>query len=100
LIDTVLLVGDTGTFKTTLGTCIVGRGSEAAVRINSKEISRRHAQIVVRPTEITVEDLNSANGTKVNGVAVTVPANVRDGDTVSFAGFKFRVEIARIAREG
>jgi pSer/pThr/pTyr-binding forkhead associated (FHA) protein len=100
LIDTVRLVGDTGTFKTTLGTCIVGRGTEAAVRINSKEISRRHAQIVVRPTEITVEDLNSANGTKVNGVAVTVPANVRDGDTVSFAGFKFRVEIARIAREG
>ncbi len=100
LIDTVRLVGDTGTFKTTLGTCIVGRGSEAAIRINSKEISRRHAQIVVRPTDITVEDLNSANGTKVNGVAVTVPSNVRDGDTVSFAGFKFRVEIARIVREG
>lgn len=100
LIDTVRLVGDTGTYKTTLGTCIVGRGSEAAIRINSKEMSRRHAQIVVRPTEITVEDLNSANGTKVNGVAVTVPATVRDGDTVSFAGFKFRVEIARIGREG
>jgi pSer/pThr/pTyr-binding forkhead associated (FHA) protein len=99
LIDTVRLVGDTGTFKTTLGTCIVGRGSEAAIRINSKEISRRHAQIVVRPTEITVEDLNSANGTKVNGVAVTVPTSVRDGDTVSFAAFKFRVEITRLVRE-
>jgi hypothetical protein len=99
LIDTVRLVGDTGTFKTTLGTCIVGRGSEAAIRINSKEISRRHAQIVVRPTEITVEDLNSANGTKVNGLAVTVPTSVRDGDSVSFAAFKFRVEITRLARE-
>ena len=94
------LVGDTGTFETTLGTCIVGRGSEAAIRINSKEMSRRHAQLVVRPTEITVEDLKSANGTKVNGTAVTVPTKVSDGDTISFAGFKFRVEIVRFEREG
>ena len=92
-------MGDTGTFETTLGTCIVGRGSEAAIRINSKEMSRRHAQLVVRPTEITVEDLKSANGTKVNGTAVTVPAKVSDGDTISFAGFKFRVEIVRFERE-
>lgn len=94
------LVGDAGKFRTTLGTCIVGRGSEAAIRINSKEMSRRHAQIVVRPTEITVEDLKSANGTKVNGIAVTEPTGVRDGDTVEFAVFKFRVEIERVGREG
>jgi hypothetical protein len=99
-IASLRLVGDAGTFKTTLGTCIVGRGSEAAIRINSKEMSRRHAQIVVRPTEITVEDLKSANGTKVNGIAITVPTRVRDGDTVSFAVFKFRVEIERLGREG
>lgn len=99
-IATVRLVGDAGTFKTTLGTCIVGRGSEASIRINSKEMSRRHAQLVVRPTEITVEDLKSANGTKVNGVTVTAPTKVGDGDTVSFAAFKFRVEITRLDREG
>jgi pSer/pThr/pTyr-binding forkhead associated (FHA) protein len=99
-IASLRLVGDSETFKTTLGTCIVGRGSEAAIRINSKEMSRRHAQIVVTPTEITVEDLKSANGTKVNGIAITVPTRVRDGDTVSFAVFKFRVEIERLGREG
>jgi len=99
-IASLRLVGDAGTFKTTLGTCIVGRGSEAAIRINSKEMSRRHAQIVVKPTEITVEDLKSANGTKVNGVAVTVPTKIKDGDTVSFAVFKFRVEIERLDQEG
>ena len=99
-IASLQLVGDTGTFKTTLGTCIVGRGSEAAIRINSKEMSRRHAQIVVTPTEITVEDLKSANGTKVNGIAITVPTRVRDGDTVSFAVFKFSFEIERLGREG
>ena len=99
-ISSVRLIGDAGTFTTTLGTCIVGRGSEAAVRINSKEMSRRHAQLVVRPTEITVEDLQSANGTKVNGNTITVPTKVADGDTVAFAGFKFRVEIARLERDG
>ena len=93
------LVGDAGTFRTTLGTCIVGRGSEANIRINSKEMSRRHAQIVVRPTEITVEDLKSANGTKVNGDTITVPTGVRDGDTISFAVFTFRVEIERLGRQ-
>lgn len=99
-IETVCLVGDAGTFKITPGTSVVGRGSEAAIHINSKEVSRRHAQFVVGPTEVTVEDLKSANGTRLNGTAVTVPAKVGDGDTVSFAGFKFRVEIVRLDQEG
>jgi pSer/pThr/pTyr-binding forkhead associated (FHA) protein len=100
LIAALRLVGDSGTFKCALGTCIVGRGSEAGIRINSKEMSRRHAQIVVGPNEITVEDLKSANGTKVNGIAATEPTTVSDGDTVSFAAFKFRVEIDRLVGEG
>jgi pSer/pThr/pTyr-binding forkhead associated (FHA) protein len=98
-IETVRLVGDAGTFKITLGTSVVGRGTEAAIQINSKQVSRRHAQFVVGPTEVTVEDLKSANGTRLNGTVVTVPTRVGDGDTVSFAAFTFRVEIARLERE-
>jgi pSer/pThr/pTyr-binding forkhead associated (FHA) protein len=99
-ISAVRLIGAAGTFTTTLGTCIVGRGSEAAIRINSKEMSRRHAQIVVTPMEVTVEDLQSANGTKVNDNPAAVPTKVGHGDSVAFAGFKFRVEITRLEREG
>lgn len=95
-IATVRLIGDAETFNIVLGACIVGRGSNAAIHINRKEISRRHAQIVVMPTEITVEDLKSANGTRINGSRVAGPAKVGDGDTVSFAGLTFRVEIARL----
>jgi pSer/pThr/pTyr-binding forkhead associated (FHA) protein len=99
-IETVCLIGDAGTFKITLGTAVVGRGTEAAIHISSQEVSRRHAKFVVRPTEVTLEDLKSANGTRLNGTVVTVPAKVGDGDTVSFAGFKFRVEVARLEGEG
>lgn len=98
-INSVRLVGASGTFKTSLGTCIIGRGSDAAIRIDSKEVSRRHARLVIRPGEVTIEDLKSANGTKVNGVRAAGPTVLNDGDTVSFDTFKFRLEIARFDRE-
>jgi hypothetical protein len=50
---------------------VIGRGSEADLRINDPGISRRHAEIRVRGAEPAVEldivDLGSTNGIIVNG---------------------------------
>ncbi|HYP43602.1 MAG TPA: DUF3662 and FHA domain-containing protein [Propionibacteriaceae bacterium] len=50
---------------------VIGRGSEADLRINDPGISRRHAEIRVRGAEPSVEleivDLGSTNGIIVNG---------------------------------
>lgn len=47
---------------------IVGRdGAEAALTIKSDSISRRHARVFYSDGDIWVEDLNSTNGTILNG---------------------------------
>ena len=53
---------------------VIGRGSEADLRINDPGISRRHAQIRVNPAgpgmQIDIVDLGSTNGIVVNGKRV------------------------------
>ena len=61
---------------------MVGRDPDCVVRIDSVTLSRRHAQIVVTNGEATVEDLGSKNGTHVNGMPVTQPVALRDGDQI------------------
>jgi hypothetical protein len=63
---------------------VVGRGTEADLRINDPGISRRHAQFRVtsgRPPTVTVADLGSTNGTVVNGQRVG-EAPLSDGSHV------------------
>lgn len=54
---------------------LIGRGSEADLRLNDPGVSRRHALITVAgdPAHpvITIEDLGSTNGVHVNGNRVT-----------------------------
>jgi diguanylate cyclase (GGDEF)-like protein len=59
----------------------LGRGSEAEIRILGDAISRRHARIQRSGQEITISDLQSTNGTFVNGVKVTT-AVLADGDKI------------------
>jgi DNA-binding winged helix-turn-helix (wHTH) protein len=64
------------------GEFVAGRGEECAVVIDASTVSRRHAKIVVRAGTITIEDLESTNGTRVNGIPVTVPTEIANGNTV------------------
>lgn len=54
---------------------VIGRGSTADLRINDPGVSREHARInVVGPPNnprITIDDLGSTNGIRVNGVRTT-----------------------------
>src|SRR5437762_742697 len=45
----------------------LGRAAEAIVQIDDKRVSRDHARIRRRGADITLEDLGSHNGTRVNG---------------------------------
>jgi general secretion pathway protein A len=46
--------------------CMIGRDEDCDLCLDSKYVSRHHALLLCTPTKISVEDLNSSNGTKVN----------------------------------
>jgi pSer/pThr/pTyr-binding forkhead associated (FHA) protein len=63
---------------------LVGRSDECDLKITEGHPSRRHAMLSVDDRGLWVEDLGSANGTRVNGAAITGRTLLGNGDTVSF----------------
>jgi DNA-binding winged helix-turn-helix (wHTH) protein len=70
------------------GENLVGRSVDCAVRLDSTDVSRRHARITVRDDVATIEDLGSTNGTFVNGTRVTGPVKLTAGTTVAFGSIE------------
>ena len=71
-------------------TLVVGRRESADVVLRFPTISGSHCELVVEEGIWVVRDLNSSNGTKVNGVRVN-EQHVKPGDTLSFAKYTFEV---------
>ncbi len=70
--------------------CQIGRAPGSDIRVDTAEVSRRHAFIHVQQSETEIEywlaDLGSTNGTIRNGRRVTIPCRLRDGDHVVIGG--------------
>jgi len=62
----------------------IGRGERTELQIHSTSVSREHAQLVKTPTGYRLRDLESTNGTMINGQPIT-DAPLNDGDSVSIA---------------
>jgi hypothetical protein len=63
---------------------VVGRDAQANFTIEHPTVSRQHAQLHRNAAALVLVDLNSANGTKVNGVKIQTPTTLRDGDSIEF----------------
>jgi predicted component of type VI protein secretion system len=70
----------------------LGRGVDAEVRIPSAEVSRRHCRLRLDDGLVSVEDLESVNGTFLNGEAVKGRQLVRPGDRLEVGPVTFVVE--------
>ena len=80
-------------FDLPLGETTVGRGLRCAIRFSDPSISRQHARFLVRGHQILVEDLQSANGTRVNGQPVLGAELLHDGDYLDIGFTRLRVAI-------
>jgi diguanylate cyclase (GGDEF)-like protein len=60
---------------------VIGRGSEADVRLIEDKMSRKHCRLVVEGGVTYVEDLESRNGTYVNGARISRHKLI-DGDKI------------------
>jgi len=65
---------------------LVGRDPVCDMRINDSQLSRRHCRFFAHEGHVYVEDLQSSNGTLVNGRRIGEPTLVRDGDKIQVGG--------------
>jgi len=79
-------------------TCLVGRSLECQWQLESPQISRRHCLLEVNPPHVKVRDLNSTNGTFINGLRLVPTAGISlsDGDEIQIGGEKFEVHIQEL----
>ena len=62
----------------------IGRTNGNDLIISGRTVSRRHARLWFDNGRWYLEDLQSANGTLVNNVRIYQPAQLNDGDLISF----------------
>lgn len=61
---------------------VLGRGRESGSRIDDPGMSRRQARIYRTVEGFCLEDLQSTNGTFVNGEQISAPRLLKDGDRI------------------
>ena len=61
---------------------LIGRGSDAAIRLDDDYVSTRHARIAASGDQWFVEDLGSTNGTYVGTVRISQPTTIAVGTQV------------------
>lgn len=71
---------------------VIGRKADCALRIPSSEVSRQHCRLMVEDGFVIVEDLQSANGTMINGQEVKGRQVARPGDRLGVGPITFVVE--------
>ena len=77
----------------------IGRDPQCDLHLDNRALSRRHAQIEKRGAAIWVRDLNSQNGTYVNGNRINEPLALNGGDIVEVGRYHVRIEGVENARE-
>ena len=73
-------------FPLAAGQVIVGRAPDSGLPLLDGEVSRQHARFRVDEGRVLVEDLDSTNGTRVNGNLVRGLAELRPGDRIAIGG--------------
>src|ERR1700693_3786794 len=75
---------------------LIGRHSECDVQIRSSKVSRKHCCLAEAASDdsqsfaLSVRDLDSTNGTRING-AVVAEGRLTEGDELTVGAFRFLV---------
>jgi len=69
-------------FKLQKGDAVIGRSPTAAIRVVDDGVSRNHARIRHDSNGLFVDDMDSRNGTFVNGARISGETTLREGDKI------------------
>jgi pSer/pThr/pTyr-binding forkhead associated (FHA) protein len=75
------------------GTVTIGRGHGADLVLSDRAVSRQHAAVSLEGVTLVVEDLDSSNGTWVNGDRIEDPRRLGTGDLIRVGDSELRVRI-------
>jgi len=94
----VLIDGNGREYPIRPGSNSIGR--EGDIALPDPKVSRRHAEIAYEGDQITLTDVGSTNGTKVNDEPISGPTVLAEGDRVSFGGVELRLQMPGGAPSG
>lgn len=77
-----VLVWEDRQFPLVDGEHIIGRDPDITVTLESTTVSRQHARLCVSPSDVTINDLGSKNGTFLNNNRVVEETRVSNGDRI------------------
>ncbi len=85
-----------------VATLVIGRGDEATWVILDEDLSRTHVEIRRGWDGVTIRDLDSKNGTLLDGVKIAEPTLLRDGMAIQLGNvvLRFRDPAERHLRGG
>jgi len=72
----------------------VGRVQGNDIVLSKRNVSKQHARLTLKGQQAVVVDLNSTNGTWVNGRKITSPQALKQGDKIYIADFIITLEPA------
>jgi pSer/pThr/pTyr-binding forkhead associated (FHA) protein len=87
------------TFRIERPVCAIGRGTQNDVRINDGSVSSSHATLLLKRGTWYVVDLQSANGTYVDGYRVATERALPDGGVLHIGDIVMRFRLASALRE-
>jgi pSer/pThr/pTyr-binding forkhead associated (FHA) protein len=73
------------------GDFVLGRGSDCGLQIDDVEASRRHAVLHVENDSVTIEDLGSRNGLRLNGVRIEGTRPLGHGDVITIGKYEIHL---------
>jgi sigma-B regulation protein RsbU (phosphoserine phosphatase) len=88
----LLVQGQAKTYQLKPGDNFLGRLPECDIQIDSNMVSRKHARVYPQDGQFYIEDLNSGNGSFVNGQRITAPTLLKTNDRIKFGPILFRYE--------
>lgn len=78
------------------GNSTIGRSGDNTIVLDEPDVSRRHARIERQGENLRIYDLNSTNGTWINGEAVHI-SDIRPGDRIRLGSQELRVGLSHSA---
>jgi pSer/pThr/pTyr-binding forkhead associated (FHA) protein len=76
------------------GAVTLGRDPSCEISVPDEAVSSAHLRIETRGPSVVVTDLDSSNGTIVNGERLRAPKRLRNGDVIRFGSHRAELALA------